>query len=450
AIVVRSRMYYVSAPSRVRRAQRIPEGTIKLVGGQTNFEGNVEIYHLGRWGSICDDEWDITDANVVCKSLGFRLGALMATNNGQFGRARKLIWMDNIYCNGNEQSLDRCQFDGWKLHDCTTNEAAGVICKTKLNDTNQDINIRLNGGRNKFEGRVEVKVGNSWKLICGDGWGLLEAMVVCRQLELGYAQYAVQSSVFGGHNLSIALSGVRCKGYEKNLADCNMNGLGSVVCPAREESIAGVLCTSELPDLVPDEKEIESSAYLEDRQLMFLQCAMEENCLASSAYNIRWIYEQRRLLRFTARIANVGTADFRPFLPKHIWDWHACHRHYHSMEVFAHFDILNSQGERVAEGHKASFCLEDNNCKEGVTPKYACANYGDQGISVGCVDTYLHSVDCQWIDITDLSPGFYQLKISINPEFKVSELNFDNNAALCTFYYNSIAARVWNCTLTRP
>ncbi len=88
AIVVRSRMYYVSAPSRVRRAQRIPEGTIKLVGGQTNFEGNVEIYHLGRWGSICDDEWDITDANVVCKSLGFRLGALMATNNGQFGRAR--------------------------------------------------------------------------------------------------------------------------------------------------------------------------------------------------------------------------------------------------------------------------------------------------------------------------------------------------------------------------
>jgi hypothetical protein len=69
-------------------------------------------------------------------------------------------------------------------------------------------------------------------------------MVVCRQLELGYAQYAVQSSVFGGHNLSITLSGVRCKGYEKNLADCNMNGLGSVVCPTREESIAGVLCTS--------------------------------------------------------------------------------------------------------------------------------------------------------------------------------------------------------------
>lgn len=63
-------------------------------------------------------------------------------------------------------------------------------------------------------------------------------------------------------------------------------------------------------------------------------------------------------------------------------------RHYHSMEVFATFDIINDKGEKVAEGHKASFCLEDNLCKEGVEPRYACANYGDQGDAMdlmGCV-----------------------------------------------------------------
>lgn len=49
------------------------------------------------------------------------------------------------------------------------------------------------------------------------------------------------------------------------------------------------------------------------------------------------------------------------------------------MEVFATFDIINDKGEKVAEGHKASFCLEDNLCKEGVEPRYACTNYGDQG-----------------------------------------------------------------------
>ena len=47
------------------------------------------------------------------------------------------------------------------------------------------------------------------------------------------------------------------------------------------------------------------------------------------------------------------------------------------METFSHFEIINSRGERVVEGHKASFCLEDNDCV-GVDPHYDCENYGDQ------------------------------------------------------------------------
>jgi hypothetical protein len=49
------------------------------------------------------------------------------------------------------------------------------------------------------------------------------------------------------------------------------------------------------------------------------------------------------------------------------------------MEVFATFDVINDKGDKIAEGHKASFCLEDNLCETGVEPRYACANYGDQG-----------------------------------------------------------------------
>lgn len=125
-------------------------------------------------------------------------------------------------------------------------------------------------------------------------------------------------------------------------------------------------------------------------------------------------------------------------------------RHYHSMEVFATFDIYNRKGLRVAEGHKASFCLEDNQCLPGVEPKYACANYGDQGISVNCSDIYKYTVDCQWVDISDLDPGMYTLKVAVNPEFKVPEMSFENNAAVCDFYYTETYGSVTNCVVQRP
>ena len=68
---------------------------------------------------------------------------------------------------------------------------------------------------------------------------------------------------------------------------------------------------------------------------------MEENCLAPEAYRLRhespnFSMESRRLLRFTTSIQNIGDADFRPFIPKTAWEWHACHMHYHSMEVRGH------------------------------------------------------------------------------------------------------------------
>ena len=65
----------------------------------------------------------------------------------------------------------------------------------------------------------------------------------------------------------------------------------------------------------------------------------------------------RRLLRFTTAISNIGNEDFRPFIPKDAWQWHACHQHYHSMEVFSHFEIMDLQGNRVVEGHKVTSTL---------------------------------------------------------------------------------------------
>ena len=55
-----------------------------MVGGESRAEGNVQIYHAGSWGIICDDDFDIYDAHVICRQAGFTSGR-QALKNSHFG-----------------------------------------------------------------------------------------------------------------------------------------------------------------------------------------------------------------------------------------------------------------------------------------------------------------------------------------------------------------------------
>ncbi|XP_068103108.1 protein-lysine 6-oxidase isoform X1 [Hyperolius riggenbachi] len=204
-----------------------------------------------------------------------------------------------------------------------------------------------------------------------------------------------------------------------------------------------------LPDLVPDPYYIQSSIYVQKMSMYSLRCAAEENCLASSAYrsDVR-DYDQRMLLRFPQRVKNQGTADFLPSRPRYSWEWHSCHQHYHSMDEFSHYELLDASSQRrVAEGHKASFCLEDTSCDYGYYRRYACTAH-TQGLSPGCYDTYNADIDCQWIDITDVKPGNYVLKVTVNPSYVVPESDYSNNIVRCDIRYTGNHAYTSGCTIS--
>nr|XP_044986880.1 protein-lysine 6-oxidase [Jaculus jaculus] len=204
-----------------------------------------------------------------------------------------------------------------------------------------------------------------------------------------------------------------------------------------------------LPDLVPDPYYIQASTYVQKMSMYNLRCAAEENCLASSAYraDVR-DYDHRVLLRFPQRVKNQGTSDFLPSRPRYSWEWHSCHQHYHSMDEFSHYDLLDANTQRrVAEGHKASFCLEDTSCDYGYHRRFACTAH-TQGLSPGCYDTYAADIDCQWIDITDVQPGNYILKVSVNPSYLVPESDYTNNVVRCDIRYTGHHAYASGCTIS--
>ena len=105
----------------------INTGVIRLVNGPTSYEGRVEVYHNGEWGTVCGDGWDLNDTQVVCRQLGYDL-AVNARSSAYYGQGSGQIWLNNVTCVGNESNIEDCSHDGWGVHDCTHSKDAGVKC----------------------------------------------------------------------------------------------------------------------------------------------------------------------------------------------------------------------------------------------------------------------------------------------------------------------------------
>ncbi|XP_018372656.1 PREDICTED: uncharacterized protein LOC108767342 isoform X3 [Trachymyrmex cornetzi] len=253
---------------------------IRLAGANNSYEGRIEVKILGHWGQVCDDGFGMINADVICKELGFDLGALEVRPGGFYGNLDPptRFMVDQLKCRGNETTLRECDFNGWGVHNCQPEEAVGIVCKTAVNTCQEGywkcdnsptciptpficdevvdcpdhsdesseycdapFELRLANGSNSLQGRVEVRHHGVWGTVCDDDFTNATAVVICRSLGYGGIAIAKKNGFFGPGQGPIWLDEVFCHGNESQLYRCEHNHWGQHNCDHNED--AGVICS---------------------------------------------------------------------------------------------------------------------------------------------------------------------------------------------------------------
>ncbi|XP_078089116.1 scavenger receptor cysteine-rich domain-containing group B protein-like [Mustelus asterias] len=202
----------------------------RLRGGPDQCSGRVEIYQNSSWGTICNHNWDIVDASIVCRQL--KCGVAVSVNTS-FAPGVDPIWLDNVECVGTEATISECPTGQRNISNCTHIQDAGVTCSGSFP-------VRLTNGSDVCSGRVEILYQSTWGTVCDDGWDLTEGDIVCQQLNCGKAE-SISGTYHGQTDREVLLSGVRCDGMERSLDQCISNPLG--VNRSSQCKHAGVTCS---------------------------------------------------------------------------------------------------------------------------------------------------------------------------------------------------------------
>ncbi|KAG7469988.1 hypothetical protein MATL_G00134620 [Megalops atlanticus] len=127
---------------------------IRLAGSSDPCEGRVEVWQAGRWGTVCDDEWDLQDADVVCAQVGCGSARRVMGQGGAFGKGSGPIFLDDVNCTGTERNLWDCPAMK-NSSDCGHKEDAGVICSGARRQEETTV-IAVTSGPMSTAVRVEV------------------------------------------------------------------------------------------------------------------------------------------------------------------------------------------------------------------------------------------------------------------------------------------------------
>uniref|UniRef100_A0A8I3PZU1 Uncharacterized protein n=2 Tax=Canis lupus familiaris TaxID=9615 RepID=A0A8I3PZU1_CANLF len=208
---------------------------LRLVGGGGPCAGRVEILHQGSWGTVCDDNWDLDDAHVVCRQLGCG-EALNATVSAYFGAGSDPIWLDDLQCTGKESYIWKCPSQGWGQHNCRHKEDAGVICSDFLK-------LRMVSEDQECAGWLEVFYNGTWGSVCHSPMAAMTLSIICRQLGCGDSG-TLNSSIVPREGSRLRwVDQIECRKTDSSLWQCPSDPWRHNSCSSREEayiSCAGV------------------------------------------------------------------------------------------------------------------------------------------------------------------------------------------------------------------
>lgn len=250
---------------------------VRLVDGPTRNEGRVEVLANGAWGTVCDDDFGIEDANVICRMLGYSGALQFHTNAAHYGEGSGKIWIDNLGCTGNESDLFECPMNAIGKHNCGHNEDVGVKCNGNSPPLlSMALPVRLVCPFNKtrcnniprkrwpdadecsssvhIKGIVQVYHNKKWRFVSAEGWDNVDVSVVCGQLGFplgagtiprllsilpkGTKVHKNKKKNYAKVLRSVVMKNVHCSGSESKLEECVHDGFGTYYNPSGKVATA--------------------------------------------------------------------------------------------------------------------------------------------------------------------------------------------------------------------
>ncbi|XP_051263086.1 scavenger receptor cysteine-rich type 1 protein M130-like [Dicentrarchus labrax] len=153
--------------------------SVRLVDGTSLCSGRLEVKSDQSnqwWSSVCEDDFDQQDAEVVCRELG--CGAPSVLQGALYGEVEAPMWTKEFQCGGHESALLDCRSSGSARNTCSPGKAVGLTCSES---------VRLVGGDSRCAGTLELRHNGDWRPVEGRGWTLKKATVACRNLDCGSA-----------------------------------------------------------------------------------------------------------------------------------------------------------------------------------------------------------------------------------------------------------------------